>query len=145
MTYLVCLRLTYLKGFFWGDRFVAYGRRWGCKNTKAGWGVFQQRYARRLTDGKYSVARPPRKKYPYGIMQNMGLALLHYNLATLPKQRPWGWALVHQLQVRSYKSARYKLGLPANGQRTHTNANTTGRVIDEGARFIRKKGIVARV
>lgn len=78
-------------------------------------------------------------------MQNMGLALLSYNLATLPKTRPWAWALVHQLQTRSYKSSRYKLGLPANGQRTHTNANTTGRVSDEGAKFIRKKRIVARV
>ena len=53
--------------------------------------------------------------------------------------------MVHQLQTRSYKSSRYKLGLPANGQRTHTNANTTGRVSDEGAKFIRKKRIVARV
>jgi hypothetical protein len=75
----------------------------------------------------------------------MGLGLLGYNLALLPKSRPWAWAIVHQLQVRSYKSSRYKLGLPANGQRTHTNANTTGRVIDEGAKFIRKKGVVQRV
>ena len=145
MTYLICLRLTYLKGFFWGDRFITYGRKWGCKNTRTGWGPFQHTYAKRLTDGKYSRPRTFRKPFNYGLAQNMGLGLLGYNLALLPKSRPWAWAIVHQLQVRSYKSSRYKLGLPANGQRTHTNANTTGRVIDEGAKFIRKRGVVQRV
>ena len=145
MTYLICLRLTYLKGFFWGDRFILYGRKWGVKNTRTGWGKFQQSYAKRLTDGKYSCPRIAGQAFPYGLMQNMGLSLLSYNLALLPKTRPWAWAIVHHLQVRSYRGSRYKLGLPANGQRTHTNANTTGRVTDQGARFIRTKGIVQRI
>ncbi len=145
MTYLMCLRLTYLKGFFWGDRFISYGRRWGCKNTRSGWGRFQQTYARALADGKYSSARTSRRPYAYGLAQNLGLALLRYNLALVPKLRPWAWALVRQLRIRSYKSSRYKLGLPANGQRTHSNANTTGRVADEGARFIRKRRLAPRV
>lgn len=145
MSYIIYLRLTYLKGFFWGDKFLPYGRRWGGKNTRVGWGAFQQRLARRLADGRVSAARTLRRPYPFGVMQNMGLALLGFNLAPLPKTRPWAWALVHHLQVRSYKSSRYKLGLPANGQRTHTNATTTGRVIDEGAKFIRKRDLVERV
>lgn len=145
MTYLICLRLTYLKGFFWGDRFITYGRKWGCKNNRQGWGRFQQTYAKALTDGKYSFPRTPRGAFPYGLMQNFGLTLLAYNLAILPKTRPWVWCIIRQIQVRSYKSSRYKLGLPSNGQRTHTNANTTGRVSDEGARFIRKKGLLPRI
>ncbi len=145
MTYLICLRLTYLKGFFWGDKFMSYGRRWGCKNTRAGWGRFQQGYARALTDGKYSAPRSSRRPFPYGLMQNFGLCLLAYNLAVLPKTRPWAWAIVRQIQARSYRSSRYKIGLPANGQRTHTNATTTGRVADEGARFVRKKGILPKI
>lgn len=145
MTYLICLRLTYLKGFFWGDKFISYGRRWGCKNGRTGWGKFQQRYAKNLTDGKYSSPRVLKGPFPYGLMQNFGLSLLTYNLAILPKTRPWAWALVRQIQVRSYKSSRYKLGLPSNGQRTHTNANTTGRVSDEGARFIRRKCVIPKI
>lgn len=145
MPYIICLRLTYLKGFFWGDRFITYGRRWGCKNGKPGWGKFQRSYGKALTDGKYSSPRTQRLPYAYGIMQNFGLSLLAYNLATLPKTRPWAWCIVRQIQVRSYKSSRYKLGLPSNGQRTHTNANTTGRVSDEGAKFIRKKRVVIRI
>lgn len=78
-------------------------------------------------------------------MQNFGLGLLAYNLSILPKTRPWAWSLVRQIHIRSYKSSRYKLGLPSNGQRTHTNANTTGRVSDEAARFIRKKGIIPKI
>ena len=89
MTYLICLRLTYLKGFFWGDRFIAYGRKWGCKNTRTGWGRFQHTYAKRLTDGKYSSSRTLRNPFNYGLVQNMGLGLLGYNLALLPKSRPW--------------------------------------------------------
>lgn len=145
MTYLICLRLTYLKGFFWGDKFISYGRKWGCKNTRQGWGKFQQSYARRLTDGKYSFPRTLRYKFSYGLMQNFGLTLLGYNLAILPKTRPWVWCVIREIQVRSYKSSRYKLGLPANGQRTHSNANTTGRVADESAKFIRKKRLIIRI
>lgn len=145
MTYVMCLRLTYLKGFFWGDRFMAYGRKWGCKSSKTGWGKFQQRYAKALTDGKYSCPRTSKKKYPYGIMQNFGLTILSYNLATLKKMRPSAWAVVRQIQVRTYKSSRYKLGLPANGQRTHTNANTTGRLADESAKFIRRNGVIPKI
>lgn len=145
MSYLICLRLTYLKGFFWGDKFIAYGRRWGCKNNRQGWGKFQQNYARCLTDGKYSFSRVSRYNFPHGLMQNFGLSLLAYNLAMLPKSRPWAWCVARQIQVRSYKSSRYKLGLPANGQRTHTNANTTGRLTDESAKFIRKKRLVIRI
>lgn len=78
-------------------------------------------------------------------MQHLGLTLLHLHLVTLPKVRPWSWAVVHQIKIRSYKSSRYKLGLPANGQRTHTNANTTGRVSDEAAKYVRKKRLVARI
>jgi len=145
MTYLICLRLTYLKGFFWGDKFIHYGRRWGCKGGRHGWGKFQQTYGRKLTDGKYSFSRTQKYPFPFGLMQNFGLSLLAYNLAILPKSRPWSWCVIRHLQVRSYKSSRYKLGLPANGQRTHTNANTTGRVSDEAARFIRKKRLVIRI
>jgi|LauGreDrversion4_2_1035121.scaffolds.fasta_scaffold949292_1 hypothetical protein len=78
-------------------------------------------------------------------MQNFGLTLLGYNLAILPKTRPWVWCVIREIQVRSYKSSRYKLGLPANGQRTHSNANTTGRVADESAKFIRKKRLIIRI
>lgn len=145
MNYLICLRLTHLKGLFWGDRFLTYGRRWGCQNTRTGWGRHQQALARRLADGALSAPRVGRRAYPYGLMQNLGLGLLGYNLALLPKTRPWAWAVIHQLQIRSYRSSRYKLGLPANGQRTHTNANTTGRATDPVARFIRRGGFVLKI
>jgi hypothetical protein len=101
--------------------------------------------ALRLSDGAYSSPRTNRKPYPFGISQNMGINLLAYNLTALPKTRPWAWYVVRQIKIRSYKGTRYKLGLPSNGQRTHSNASTTGRVMDEAAKFIRKKRLVPKI
>lgn len=145
MNYIIYLRLTFLKGFFWGDKFISYGRRWGGKGRRAGWGLFQRKLALRLTDGCFSSPKLNKKKYTYAMAQNMGLGLLAYNLAMLPKTRPWAWAAIQQLKIRSYRGSRYKLGLPANGQRTHTNANTTGRVSDEASKFIRQKRVVLKI
>ena len=47
--------------------------------------------------------------------------------------------------TRSYRGARYKLGLPARGQRTRSNANTTGRVRDSAALFVRRYRVAPRV
>jgi hypothetical protein len=150
MSFLVCLRLTALKGFFWGDRFYAYGKRWLPRSGRVGWGAFQRLNGVRLLDG----ARPPRApngrlptttRYPSGRMQNIGLASLGYTVAHLPNTRPWAWHVSRHLVARSYKGSRYKLGLPSRGQRTHSNANTTGRVRDAAAAFVRRSQIAPRV
>jgi len=78
-------------------------------------------------------------------MYNIGLVALRYNVAHIPKTRPWAWAAARYLVTRSYRGSRYKLGLPARGQRTHTNASTTGRVRDAAAAFIRRNRVAPRV
>ena len=149
MTPLVCLRLTHLKGFFWGDKFYTYGRRWSPRSGRPGWGPFQRVMGVRLLDGARSQGsrtyRLDGSPYFYGRMQNIGLASLRYNAAHIPKTRPWAWTVARYLLTRSYRGSRYKLGLPARGQRTHTNANTTGRVRDAAATFIRRQRIAPRV
>ena len=103
----------------------------------------------RLLDGARSQGsrtyRLDGSPYFYGRMQNIGLASLRYNAAHIPKTRPWAWTVARYLLTRSYRGSRYKLGLPARGQRTHTNANTTGRVRDAAATFIRRQRIAPRV
>jgi hypothetical protein len=149
MTPLVCLRLTHLKGFFWGDRFYTYGRRWSPRSGRCGWGPYQRTLGLRLLNG----ARPKGAKtyriegapYDYGRMYNIGLVSLRLNVAHVPKTRPWGWVVSRYLLTRSYRGSRYKLGLPARGQRTHSNASTTGRVRDAAALFVRRSRIVPRV
>lgn len=47
--------------------------------------------------------------------------------------------------TRSYRGSRYKLGLPARGQRTHSNASTTGRIRDAAAVFVRRNRVAPRV
>lgn len=84
-------------------------------------------------------------RYRYGRMQNIGLVSLRYNVAHVPKTRPWAWAVARYLLTRSYRGSRYKLGLPARGQRTHTNANTTGRVRDAAAAFARRQRVAPRL
>lgn len=84
-------------------------------------------------------------RYLYGRMQNIGLVSLRYNVAHAPKTRPWAWAVARYLLTRSYRGSRYKLGLPARGQRTHTNANTTGRVRDAAAAFARRQRVAPRL
>jgi len=149
MNPLVCLRLTLLKGFFWGDRFYTYGRRWNPRSGRCGWGRFQRRLGVRLLDGARTrgsrTLRLDGSPYDYGRMQNIGLVALRYNVAHIPKTRPWGWTASRYLVTRSYRGARYKLGLPARGQRTHTNASTTGRVRDAAAIFIRRNRVAPRV
>jgi hypothetical protein len=93
MSPLVCLRLTHLKGFFWGDKFYAYGRRWNPRGGRAGWSQFHQHMGTRLLDGARprgaSSSRLEGTSYAYGRMHNIGLAILRYNVAHLPKTRPW--------------------------------------------------------
>ena len=50
---------------------------------------------------------------------------------------PWAWAILRQLKLRSRIGLRYRLGLPARGQRTHTNASTTGRHSNSAVRFLK--------
>jgi hypothetical protein len=83
--------------------------------------------------------------YPYGRMQNIGMVALRYNAAHIPKCHPWGWAAARQVLTRAYRGSRYKLGLPARGQRTRANASTTGRVKDAAASFIRRRRLAPRV
>lgn len=78
-------------------------------------------------------------------MQNIGFLSLGYGVAHLTQTRPWAWHAARYLLTRSYKGSRYKLGLPSRGQRTHSNANTTGRVRDAAAAFLRKARLVPRV
>ena len=78
-------------------------------------------------------------------MQNIGLAILGYNVAHAPKTRPWAWSVARYIVVRAYRGARYKLGLPARGQRTRSNANTTGRLRDPAAAFVRRARLAPRV
>lgn len=93
MTPLVCLRLTHLKGFFWGDKFYNYGRRWSPRSGRQGWGPFQRAMGLRLLDGAKSrgskTYRLDDAPYSYGRMQNIGLTTLRYNVAHIPKTRPW--------------------------------------------------------
>jgi hypothetical protein len=58
---------------------------------------------------------------------------------------PWAWAILHHVRVRAFRGTRYRLGLPARGQRTHTNACTTHRVRDAAARHIRAEFWVRRL
>lgn len=104
---------------------------------------------RRLLDGlgprgsrSYRIEDP---RYPYGRMQNIGLAILRYNVAHAPKTRPWAWTVARYIVTRSYRGARYKLGLPARGQRTRSNANTTGRLRDAAATFVRRSRLAPRI
>lgn len=149
MTPSVCLRLTVLKGLFWGDRFYTYGRRWHPRSGRVGWGAFQRLLGVRLLDGARSrgsrTYRLDGSPYAYGRMQNIGLVALRYNVAHVPKTRPWAWSAARYLVTRSYRGSRYKLGLPAHGQRTHSNASTVGRVKDAAAAFIRRRRIAPRV
>lgn len=72
-------------------------------------------------------------------MQNLSLQLLNFLPPHFSMVLPWAWMILRQLRARSFRSNRYRLGLPAHGQRTHTNASTVGRVHDAASMHIRSE------
>ncbi len=63
-------------------------------------------------------------------LRSLARVLFFFAPPHVPVYYPWAWFLLRQLKLRTYRGLRYRLGLPANGQRTHTNAQTVSRHLD---------------
>lgn len=89
-----------------------------------------RRYALSLMDGVWPVGFSRRFRFKKGRGVNLGLKLLQYTTPHLPIVEPWAWRLLLNVNVRSYRSSRYKMSLPSSGQRTRSNHQTAKKLRD---------------
>ena len=97
----------------------------------------------RLADGflgSYGYrARLRLRSYAQARLRNAGYALLRYLSPQFEAYWPSVWATFRYLQIRHYRGRRYRLGLPARGQRTHSNAATTRRIRNAITEHLRER------
>lgn len=136
MRFSAIYRLTALKGFFWAGRFYFYGARWGSFRKHVGFSKFRRQLCLRLTDGFWGQGYVRRQRFAKSRVRNANLNLLHFWPAQSTVIVPWAWRILYYLRIRSYRGNRYKLGLPARGQRSRTNASTAGRNRDQANLFV---------
>jgi hypothetical protein len=72
-------------------------------------------------------------------LRNMGIGLLKYSSPRLEAFWPTAWNVLRQMRIRTVRGRRYRLGLPARNQRTHSNARTTRRLRSYVVAYVRDK------
>lgn len=138
MRFSVCLRLIRSMGFFWGNLFVPYSYPLGGWRGAPGYRFFWKKLVFTLAEGNFIGANKFVLTRSYTRLRSLAKVLFFLAPPHIPINYPWAWFILRQLKLRTYRSLRYRLGLPANGQRTHTNAQTTARHLDLASSTLKK-------
>ena len=75
--------------------------------------------------------------YPTRRLSSFSAGLRKLTPVALDPVQPSAWQVLRNLRCRSFRGFRYRRGLPARGQHTHTNATTVVRVRDAVAAYVR--------
>lgn len=138
MRFSACLRLARSLGFFWGTTFIAYGTLLAGRKGSMGYRKFWRWFIFSLAEGAFLAGGGRQLIKPRVRLQSLGRALLFFYPAHIPVSYPWAWFILRQLKLRTYRSIRYRLGLPSRGQRTRTNAATVARHSDSAVTLLHK-------
>ena len=143
MRFSICYRIVRLKGFFWGKRLFFYRRRFAGHLTPASTGRWPRYWLWSLGDGFWGLhgfyRASRRRRYFLARLRNAGFATLRLLSPQIEPFWPLAWNALRYLKIRHLRGRRYRLGLPAHGQRTHSNASTTRRIKNIVTEHIRSK------
>ena len=145
MRFSFCYRVAKFKGFFWARRLFLYRKRFLGVTTPAGLGSQFKAITWLLMDGVWVQGQYKRsssfRRFRLGAirLRNMGIALLKYSSPRLEAIWPMAWNVLRQMRIRTTRGRRYRLGLPARNQRTHSNAKTTRRFRSVMVTYIKDK------
>ncbi len=84
----------------------------------------------RYADGCLARGYVRRLTYPRGRLARLALDLLFFAPPHVPVPYLSALYLLRNLRLRTYRSVRYRLGLPSRGQRTRSNASTVSKHTD---------------
>jgi len=145
MRFSFCFKVAKYKGFFWARRLYLYRKRFLGITAPVGLGAQFRHLSWLLMDGSWVSGQYSRKSFYRKIklramrMRNMGVALLRYSSPRLEAFWPSAWNILRQIKIRTMRGRRYRLGLPARRQRTHSNAKTTRRFRSALVAYVREK------
>jgi hypothetical protein len=145
MRFSFCYRIAKFKGFFWARRLFLYRKRFLGTVSPVGLGVQFRFITWLLMDGIWVVGQFKRRsslhkfKLYANRLRNMGVMLLKYSSPRLENFWPSAWNILRQIKIRTVKGRRYRLGLPARNQRTHSNAKTTRRFRSNVVSYVKDK------
>jgi hypothetical protein len=109
-----------------------YQRRFAGHLAPSGAGAQPRRWLWALGDGFWArlgfKPLPKHSRYRTARVRNAGYAQFRLLSPRLEPFWPSAWAVLRFLYIRHRKGRRFRLGLPARGQRTHSNAATTRRI-----------------
>ena len=145
MRFSFCYRIAKFKGFFWSRRLFLYRKKFLGITAPVGLGVQFRELTWLLMDGSWvrgqyrriSIFR--RSRSCTFRLRNMGIGLLKYSSPRLEAFWPTAWNVLRQMRIRTLRGRRYRLGLPARNQRTHSNAKTTRRLRSCVVTYVREK------
>lgn len=145
MRFSFCFKVVKKRGFFLGPQLVIYRRRWAGYLTLGGLGPWARRLVFETSDGILSNSFYKRKlkekTYFFKIKRAkaMGLLALYFYPPHISPAWPWAWTILKYLKNRSWRGRRYRLGLPARGQRTRSNCSTVKRHKDIASLYIKQR------
>jgi len=145
MRFSFCFKVAKFKGFFWARRLFLYRKRFLGISSSIGLGSQFKHITWLLMDGVWVAGQLRRKSlfrrlklYTYRL-RNMGIILLKYSSPRLELFWPAAWNVLRQIKIRTVVGRRYRLGLPARNQRTHSNAKTTRRFRSAVVSYVKDK------
>jgi hypothetical protein len=145
MRFSFCYKVAKYKGFFWARRLFLYRKRFLGLAAPIGLGAQFRHLSWLLMDGSWVLGQYSRKSFFRKIklratrMRNMGVTLLRYSSPRLEAFWPSAWNVLRQIKIRTMRGRRYRLGLPARRQRTHSNAKTTRRFRSALVSYVKEK------
>jgi hypothetical protein len=145
MRFSFCYRIAKFKGFFWSRRLFLYRKKFLGIVAPVGLGVQFKELTWLLMDGTWVRGQYRRASIFRRLrsctfrLRNMGIGLLKYSSPRLEAFWPTAWNVLRQMRIRTVRGRRYRLGLPARNQRTHSNARTTRRLRSYVVAYVRDK------
>ncbi len=141
MRFSLCYRVVRLKGFFWGRRLFFYKRRFAGYLAPVGSGLTLRRLLWSLGDGFWGVRGYGRsfklRRYHLARVRNAGYGIMRLTSPQIEPFWPQVWNALRYLLIRHHRGRRYRLGLPAHGQRTHSNAATTRHIRNATTEYLK--------
>lgn len=148
MRFSFCFKLIKKRGFFLGPQIILYNRKWAGYTTLTGLGSWAKKLIFYSADGFLSWGYYKRKLkerrdfYKIRRSKAFGLLALYFLPPHIGLAWPWAWTLLKYLKNRSWRGRRYRLGLPARGQRTRSNNSTVKRHKDPASLYLKQRGWV---
>src|SRR4051812_35303451 len=127
MRYSICLQLVRHVGLFWGSRLMPYARPMQGWSGAPGYSRFWRHLMLVMLEGAWHAPLSARAGRVFLRTQNVAYWGLLYAPPHVENPLQQAWQLMRHLKLRTARGARYRLALPARGQRTRSNAQTCKR------------------